>query len=284
MKTLLTNLPFELIEEIINIVALADPPDHHPNIKACSLTCHAFLPHARKHIFRSIAVYEAHRTSSVSSNTSRPLLFPFARLLTHNPKIGEYVRELRYFIIPALGRIEPEGPSPSSLGHLTNLEVFSIQGENFLISWKTMYSPSRSALLHLMHKPSISTVSMSRISAFSLSDLVPCTHLRTLRLRDVTFCDEGDATAYDPNANADADALESPQPSHPIRVRELNVDVTTASYLNKRLEQNQGLPFDLRNIESLTLLVRSDFRTTIDPAVRFFERLGKLTSLHFTGT
>ncbi|KAF9478232.1 hypothetical protein BDN70DRAFT_58726 [Pholiota conissans] len=95
------DLPYELIELIIDIVAHSDDPNLS-STKACSLVCHDILCHCRKHsIFASITLasrptrrpyYYAKSLSAARTKTTT--VVDLHRLLDSSPDIGALIRNL----------------------------------------------------------------------------------------------------------------------------------------------------------------------------------------------
>ncbi|TBU48207.1 hypothetical protein BD309DRAFT_349032 [Dichomitus squalens] len=73
----MARLPFELSDYIIDFLH-----NDAKALKACALTCQAWVPAARFHLFRTIVLKTANSTTA------------FRRLLDKSPSLGLYVREL----------------------------------------------------------------------------------------------------------------------------------------------------------------------------------------------
>ncbi|KAH9481725.1 hypothetical protein JR316_0006252 [Psilocybe cubensis] len=166
------RIPVEIVGLIIDIVAQAEKKldDQCRNIKAWSLTCRAFLPQCRSHIFADI---------NADSWNKLPNL---CRLLKDSPWIGHYVPSLKLGLPYGFQR-----DLLSELPHLKNvvrLKSFFIDGH--LSSWLYIPLPVQSIILHLMHLPTIDTIGFINISDMSPLHLAPC-NLDSLTLDDESF-------------------------------------------------------------------------------------------------
>jgi hypothetical protein len=167
--------PLEIEEIILDI--LAEDDEDHLALKICSLVCRTFLPICRKHIFRSIVL-----------NTTTQA-HAFERLLRETPEIANYIRKLDYFI--DIGDLT----SPSiqeSLKRISRLEFLTVVGPPTLFTPRLDWSNNsiRSALLHLLHLPTLTYFKMTSINNFVISDLIPCVNLKYLDIGYMTMAAE----------------------------------------------------------------------------------------------
>ncbi|KAF8968061.1 hypothetical protein BDZ97DRAFT_1755481 [Flammula alnicola] len=170
-------IPLDVIEIILDIL---DDETDHKSLKACSLTCQAFLRPCRKHIFRSIVVNPDHYRTSVGTIRSLGILLASA------PEIGSYVRELDYRIT-SRDLIDPN--IPRVLMHFTQLQSLSLygytnrgRGQSQSLDWIAIALPIRTAFLRLMHLPTLNHLSLTFIKNFTVYDLIPCTNLLRLKV------------------------------------------------------------------------------------------------------
>ncbi|KDR67720.1 hypothetical protein GALMADRAFT_146994 [Galerina marginata CBS 339.88] len=104
---------------------------------------------------------------------SRPTTAVFARLLSTTPKISDYIRKIHCHISseafdnPAL---------PGILKQINKLESLSINWPGSLRQWSD--NPLRSAMLHLLHLPTLIYLWLQDITDFVVSDLIPCSNLK----------------------------------------------------------------------------------------------------------
>ena len=161
--------PFEIEETILDL--LAEDDEGLSTLKTCSLVCQAFLPICRKHIFGSIVLNDHNVVSS-------PTNHGFKRLLRETPEIADYIRKLDYTIQIA------DLTSPSiqeSFKQISRLEFLTVRHYNRpKFEWSN--NSFRSALLHLLHLPTLTHFKMTNINNFVVSDLIPCVNLKYLDL------------------------------------------------------------------------------------------------------
>ena len=162
-------LPLEIEETILDL--LAEDDKCHSALKTCSLVCKTFLPICRKHIFERI---------SLNNVKLSPTTLAFHRLLCGTPEIADYIRVLRYDIqyedltIPSIQK---------SLKQISRLESLWISNNSSLtprLDWSN--NPIRPALLHLLHLPTLTHLTMSIIDDFVISDLIACVNLKYLQI------------------------------------------------------------------------------------------------------
>ncbi|KAF8480618.1 hypothetical protein JB92DRAFT_2611097, partial [Gautieria morchelliformis] len=73
-------LPGELIDQVIDHLH-----DDSPSLRACCLTCRAWAPSARFHIFHDIVLSEAERADALAVHLeTSPHISPLVRSLTIN--------------------------------------------------------------------------------------------------------------------------------------------------------------------------------------------------------
>lgn len=161
MASLLDLVPLEIIDMIIDTVAQGDDAKH-TNLKTCSMACKTFLPRCRKHIFITIDV------------TTQNLV-GFVTLVDNIPRVAHNIHNMTLTVdLDPLNKI-----SPSAFDHIMHLRVLTIciacGGER--IMWMDIQPPIRSALLRLMHLPTLSTLGLCDIVGILPSDVALCLNL-----------------------------------------------------------------------------------------------------------
>ena len=196
-------LPLEIEEMILNRVAEIDDL-RHITLNACSLVCRAFLPICRKYIFGTI-VLQYFRDPD---KDTKPLIDAFERLLRETPEIADYIHNLDYNIreedltIPSIQLEE-------SFKRISKLKSLSIWNDLCLeFSWDD--NPIRPALLHLLHLPTLTHLTMNRINDFVVSDLTPCVNLKYMDIGNfMTVVDEDTFPAVLPEKSIQLDEFVS---------------------------------------------------------------------------
>ena len=161
--------PLEIEEMIFNL--LPEDDEGRSALKTCSLVCQAFLPICRKRIFGSIFLFNNWEGPSCA-----PHAFKFERLLRETPEIADYIRKLDYTIQPAdLASLSIQ----ESLKRISRLEFLTVRPHpGCELDWSN--NPIRPALLHLLHLPTLTHLSVTNIKDFVVSDLIPCVNLKYL--------------------------------------------------------------------------------------------------------
>ena len=163
--------PLEIEEMVLDL--LAEEDEGHSALKMCSLVCQTFLPICRKHIFGSIVLND-HKFNALSPFTTHA----FERLLHETPEIANYIRKLDYTIQCA----DLESPSnQESLKRISSLKFLGVRHPSHTrleLNWSN--NPIRPALLHLLHLPTLTHLSVTNIKDFVVSDLIPCVNLKYL--------------------------------------------------------------------------------------------------------
>jgi len=164
-------LPLETIETIIDALAA----DDIQSVSSCARVCHAFLPLSRKHIFASIILNDN------SSQTPSPTARMLERLLSTTPEIAIHIRSLTYCIDVEDFKNKPFQDTLEKITRLQSLHVWYYNRVKF--DWKR--NPLRTALLHLLHLPTLTHLKLFAIDNFAASDLIPCLNLKELDLQNV---------------------------------------------------------------------------------------------------
>ena len=191
-STMSLVLPFDIITLIIDIVGENEDTDL---LKELSLVSHSFFQICSKHLFAAIELDDAANSSSKRG---------FVKLLKSRPEVVKYIRKLKY----KFGGNQPFSvPVPTSPSCVDDDRLLSFIFPNFLqsiphlncliikawsLNWKKLDSSLTSALLHLMHLPTINRIDLAFIQNFPLSNLIPCVNLLRLNIEH-TYEDDDDS-------------------------------------------------------------------------------------------
>ncbi|KAF8149925.1 hypothetical protein B0H34DRAFT_731755 [Crassisporium funariophilum] len=166
-------LPIEVIGVIID--ALGDERDMNA-LKACCLTCRAFVHLSRKHLF-----------STLDINTTFPYrTWNFGQLLSiSDPGVLDCILKFEFQIT----RCELEYPSlPTFLLRITKLESLFLSALNDETKdWSKLHKALQEALLHLMHLPTLTHFRLRWFKNFPVSAIVSCNNLISLNVGDVVL-------------------------------------------------------------------------------------------------
>ena len=176
-------LPFDIIALIIDTVG----ENNDTNLlKDLALVSHSFLQICSKHLFATVELYDANPKYHVASSKKG-----FVKLLQSRPDVVKYIRKLtykmgEYYCIRPLRanpsfENEDQGLSPilpNLLRTMSRLNCLTIDGSKSY--WNTLDSSLTSALLYLMHLPTVNRIDLSYIQDFPLSSFTPSVNLRRL--------------------------------------------------------------------------------------------------------
>ena len=171
-------IPFDIIALIIDTVGENEDIDL---LKELALVSHSFLQICNKHLFATIDLHDAApRRQRASSKKG------FVKLLRSRPDVVKYIRKLTYTMsgIARLRSVKEDrllsSILPNFLKTIPQLDCLVI---NALGSdWNTREPSLISALLHLMHLPTMNHIYLAFIKNFPLSSLAPCVNLHELDL------------------------------------------------------------------------------------------------------
>ena len=177
-----TVLPFEIIALIIDIVGENNDTDL---LRKLSLVSHSFHSICSKHLFATVELSDIDQHYRVARSKKG-----FIKLVKSRPDVVKYIRKLKYniqilsypsttfnddrllsSILPNLFR---------TISHLNCLTIAASQ-----IDWNLMDSSLTSALLYLMHLPTINHIDLSYIQGFPVSSLTPCINLHRLGISNL---------------------------------------------------------------------------------------------------
>jgi hypothetical protein len=171
-------LPFEIVEMIIDL--LAEQNDKN-SLKATSLVCQSVLPRCRKFLFSSIEINKDSKSTEMCLT-----------LLSPKTDIPKYIRKLEYHLRGnTLFTIHP-----ALLARISCLQtlIFRYSEDLGTFNWIEIDSSLRSALVNLMHLPTLTHLRLIHINHFPASHLFSCTSLKYLQLDYVDIADESPCT------------------------------------------------------------------------------------------
>ena len=168
-------LPFEIIALIIDIVGENEDKNL---LKELALVSHYFLQICSKHLFATVELHDAVPKRDIASSKKG-----FVKLLKGSPDVVKYIRKLTYQVGLCDNNEDHLPILPVILRTISRLNCLTIFG--YYMDWNTLDSSLASALLHLMHLPTINHIDLSYICNFPLSILTPSVNL--LRL-DILTC------------------------------------------------------------------------------------------------
>ena len=186
-------LPFEIIALIIDIVGENEDKNL---LKELALVSHYFLQICSKHLFATVELHDAVPKRDIASSKKG-----FVKLLKGSPDVVKYIRKLTYrvglginndnhLLTPILSYFLLTIP------HLNCLKI-TTSGSVWRLDWKKLDSSLTSALLHLMHLPTINRIDLSYIEKFPLSSLFPCVNLLRLDLFHMVHIHENDDDSFE---------------------------------------------------------------------------------------
>ncbi|KAJ3509841.1 hypothetical protein NLJ89_g5009 [Agrocybe chaxingu] len=173
-----STIPLELLGAIVD--ALAE--DDLPSVKACCLTCRAFVPLCRKHIFSTIVLNQSF------DNAYSPTADMFEHLILTNPTFAQYVRKIEYTILD-IDVLETS--LPWAFDQVAILESLSISYQSprvQMLDWNCDLMESLGpSLLRLLRLPTLTHFGASKIKNFPAVELARCTNIQSLDLNNVHF-------------------------------------------------------------------------------------------------
>ena len=190
-------LPFDVIALIIDIVGDNNDLDL---LKALALVSHSFLQICNNHLFATVELHDAVPMGRTSSKKG------FVKLLNTRPDVVKYIRKLTYNVsqnnyfqlddlfVPVVDKDDQllSPVLPNLLQTISQLNCLVINASNS--DWTALDSSLTSALLHLMHLPTINHIDLSFIQKLPLSSLTPCVNLRQLDIHTLVTEDDDDGS------------------------------------------------------------------------------------------
>jgi hypothetical protein len=163
-------LPFDIIALIIDIVG---ENKDTKLLKELALVSHSFLHICSKHLFATVELHDADPTIRVASSKKG-----FVKLLKSRPDVVNYIRKLTYKVKYMGNDDHVLSPILRTIPRLNCLQCLTITGSCW--DWNILDSSLTSALLHLMHLPTVNHIDLSSIRNFPLSSLTPSVNLHRL--------------------------------------------------------------------------------------------------------
>jgi len=171
-------LHFDIIAEIIDVVGKNGDTNL---LKELALVSHSFLEICTKHLFATVDLHDADPIDPVASSKKG-----FIKLHKSRPDVVKYIRKLTYTIDDDIND-DDHLLSPILLNFLptiSRLNHLTISSE--ASDWNELDSLVKSALLHLMHLPTINRITLSHIYSFPLSNLAPSVNLHRLDIFELS--------------------------------------------------------------------------------------------------
>ena len=162
-------LPFDVFALIIDIIGENKETDL---LKRLALVSHSFLQMCSKHLFATVELHGDNLRLHVASSKRA-----FVKLLRSKPDVVNYIRKLTYDV-PFICSLEVDRILSNFLLTISRLNCLIITAS--YQDWNTLDSSLTSALLHLMHLPTINHIDLSYITNFPLSNLTPSVNLHRL--------------------------------------------------------------------------------------------------------
>ena len=195
-------LPFDIFTLIIDIAGENEDTDL---LKVLALVSRSFLQICSKHIFATIylkvATWSSSKRGFVKLLESRPDVIKYFRKLTYNLGDDDDLMATRYdrsfddegFLLPS---ILPN--CLRSIPHLNCLKIIVPRSKLWYSNdWKKMDSSLTSALLHLIHLPTINHIHLMGIENFPLSSLFACVNLLRLKIVFLSMEHEDDDDSFE---------------------------------------------------------------------------------------
>lgn len=180
------QLPLDVIHLIMSELS---SDEDISSLKACSLTCKAILPLARKYIFATVKVDNAEGWEL----GEKPPADRFKWLLESDPSIADYIRRFKYVELMNSNHDRPRWPD---LRNATSLEFGYSYYKDYdgpsQQTWTNIPVSLRISVCTLVSSTSIKELSFYNISfpAVSLFHQIP--HITSLELDNVSFAEATD--------------------------------------------------------------------------------------------
>ena len=169
MKT----LPFDILLDIINLLAGGDDEDIK-SLKILSQTSKSMVPLCRKHLFSTLDLH-----SNLKLNLQR-----FSDLLSKNPDIASYVRNLHY-IVSRLPISDHELNILDMLKKRSSLQSIGLSLSG--LGWNDLNESIRLSLISLIQLPTVTSISIHSIVGFPATALSGCGNLVNLELGEINL-------------------------------------------------------------------------------------------------
>ena len=264
-------LPFDIFTLIIDIIGESKDTNL---LKELALVSHSFLHICSKHLFATVELLDTDPKHYLAEATNKR----FVKLLRSRPDVVNYIRRLTYkkehtnhnYHSSQIQSTHPtSGYDPSfiddddddkhllspillnSLRTIPHLNCLTIAAVG---NWKTLDSSLSSALLYLMHLPTINHINLSFIRNFPLSSLTSSVNLHRLdisHLSDPHHDDDDD----DDDEKENGCSSEIVRPEMMVMLREFHISessMLTRELLNYKLQDGR-LAFDFMDLKRLSM-------------------------------
>ncbi|KAF8996000.1 hypothetical protein BDQ17DRAFT_1429972 [Cyathus striatus] len=215
-------LPCEILEAFVEeIGAQVDVQA----LKACAQTCQRFLPIARRHLFSSLTFLDDVYSLQKRKNGTKA----FNEILTENPIIGSYVRELRCRIHGS----DFENEELSQLiGRFNNIKVLHISTSfGFNQKWDKIPAFLQRSLLCLFQQESLEQLNISWFKNIPVGILAGCSNrLLDLQIQNVEITDDQSPLLISHSAKL------APQSLHISEPTQANATIISAFLHSERID------------------------------------------------
>ncbi|KAF9524312.1 hypothetical protein CPB83DRAFT_947190 [Crepidotus variabilis] len=232
------KLPLEILTVVIDALAASCSDDESLSelMQSAALTCRAFVPLSRRHIFASVAIDDF-------NNPHRKPISPleFANFFTEHSYLTKYIRELSISILATTSQSESAGEVENLFKTFLNihgLESLSISSSGIYAVMKLSDSPFSSAIQHLLQVPSLSRLRLSHLTEVPLDVLT--TNLKHLSLESVNWKSTGEFSSFD-------------MPPPDLEVLTFNSSHSTRALLSLVRPDNQPV-VSLKNLRRLEIM------------------------------
>ncbi|KAF9478229.1 hypothetical protein BDN70DRAFT_994341 [Pholiota conissans] len=178
-----SQLPREIYTMIVEMRAedRGDFDERLNALKALSLTSRSLHQLARKHVFSDVILKDPFDTNLQPAATASKL----QRLLSASPEIAPYIKFLSYCIQPGDRHNVSLVATFEMITNLQILELWHSYNRSITYLWDHRLHVLKPGLLHLMRLPTLTTLRLSMIENFAISDLSSCNSIKHLELHRV---------------------------------------------------------------------------------------------------
>ena len=166
-------LPLDIFLIIVDLLADGDN-ENIKSLRILSQTCKSMVPLCRKHLFSSLRLRG-------ELNSER-----FSDLLSKNPDIARYVRNLNYRIY----LLHISGHDLNILNMLkecSSLQSIELSSSGKWNSWNTLTESVRSSLVSLIQLPTVTFLHIHTFDGFPATALSGCGNLIDLKLGEINL-------------------------------------------------------------------------------------------------
>ena len=181
--------PFDIFELVIEAIGENEDTNLLKELALVSLSFHQICS---KHLFATVELHDADPERHIASSKKG-----FVKLIESRPDVFKYIRKLTYetrchFYFPSSSIYSDDellSPIlPNFLRTISGLNCLKINASE--LDWQKLDSSLTSALLHLMHLPTVNHIDLSSITNFPLSAFNPSVNLHRLDIFRVNPSDQ----------------------------------------------------------------------------------------------